>query len=147
MYKYISGFLLVSLSFFSWSSAVVRTAPLQDLLVQVEFSAPAKAVSYEDSILSAQISGQLLEVLPKVGEQVDQGVLLARIDCRDSLLIKTSAQANLASLNAQMRLATAQLTRAKQLQNRGNVSQERRDRRQAELGSLRGLQQAADVAL
>lgn len=147
MYSVAAGFLLVVWSLAGWGATAVRTAPLQDLLIRVADSAPAQAVSYEDSTLSAQINGQLLEVPVKVGQSVAQGALLARIDCRDYQLTERGAQASVHSLTAQLELASAQLSRVRQLQDRGNVSRELRDRRQAELDSLRGQLQAAEVTL
>lgn len=71
-------FLLVWLSASYGAERVVRVAPLQQLEIRIEQSAPATVVSYQQAILSAQLSGLLMELIPSVGDRVKQGDILAR---------------------------------------------------------------------
>ncbi|WP_432471547.1 efflux RND transporter periplasmic adaptor subunit [Amphritea sp. HPY] len=125
---------------------VVRVAPLQQLQVRIEQSAPATVISYQQATLSAQLSGLLMELIPSVGDEVKKGDTLARIDCRDYRLAEDRAAAEVSAAQAMAGLARQQLARAKRLQKQGNVSRELQDQRQAELNSSRASLLAAEAA-
>ena len=66
----IASSLLFLLTTFSVQAAAVRTATVAELAFVVEESAPATVVSYDHSLLSAQIEGRVLEVPVRVGDKV-----------------------------------------------------------------------------
>jgi len=138
-------FLLLWASTGSGAERVVRVAPLQELQIRIEQSAPATVISYQQAILSAQLNGLLMELIPRVGDRVKKGDILARIDCRDYRFAEDRAVAEVSSSQAQAKLARQQLERAKRLQKQGNASKELQDQRQAELNSSRASLQAAEA--
>lgn len=147
MTRMLAGlFLLLWLPASYGAERVVRIAPLQQLQIRIEQSAPATVISYQQAILSAQLSGLLMELIPSVGDRVKQGDILARIDCRDYRLAEDRAAAEVSAAQAMAGLAGQQLARAKRLQKQGNASRELQDRRQAELNSSSASLLAAEAA-
>jgi len=124
----------------------VRTLPLSDLIFQVEQSVPAEVVNDERSVLSAQIQGEVDEILVRVGEAVEKSQPLVQLDCRDKSLIVQQQVARLSALDARLTLARAQLRRVETLLKQRNASEELRDQRRAELLALRADRAAVIAA-
>ncbi len=85
-------------------------------------SADGVVEAVRQSTLSAQIAGQVVELLVQVGDSVKAGQVLARIDPRAAEQAVAGSQSQLAEVRAQ--LATAQLTlkRNEQLFKQGFLS-------------------------
>ncbi|MBY4677520.1 efflux RND transporter periplasmic adaptor subunit [Marinobacterium arenosum] len=128
-------------------AASVRVAPLYSLVSPVEYSAPARVVADDHSILSAQISGLVEQVMVRVGDQVESGQPLVLLECSDYRLALNQAESSRLSLQAQIRLARAQLARAEKLLKQRNAPEELRDQRQAELDRLLADRQGADLQI
>ena len=75
------------------------TISKSDISIPLKFSATLKGTA--DVTIMPQISGQLVEVCIKEGQQVKKGQVLFRIDSRDAQLELESAQANLLAAQAQ----------------------------------------------
>lgn len=73
----------------------VSSKPLSEILFFPEYSAPAKVVSLNDSLISAQINAQITSINKRVGDEVKQGEVLVALDCDDARLGKSSAQTRL----------------------------------------------------
>jgi len=114
----------------------VTIRPVAELLFHPEHSAPAEVVPLNDAHLSAEISAQVLEIPVRVGDRVTSGALLVRLDCRDDRSRLEAAQATARAQEMRLRLARAQLQRARELKRARNISDEEVDRRQTELLAL-----------
>ncbi|GAB5470634.1 MAG: efflux RND transporter periplasmic adaptor subunit [Rhodospirillales bacterium] len=77
----------------------------------------------------SRVSGYLQSVHFEDGDLVNQGDLLYVIDQRPFLIAVERARATLTEARAALSLATAELTRARQLLNRGNISRSVYDER------------------
>ena len=143
----IASSLLFLLTTFSVQAAAVRTATVAELAFVVEESAPATVVSYDHSLLSAQIEGRVLEVPVRVGDKVVQGQVLVKLECSDYQLAQSQATAALSVLDARLVLARQQLQRAEKLVKQRNASEELRDQRRAELRALQAERRSAVAAV
>lgn len=96
-----------------------------------------------ESALGFRVGGKLVERPAEVGQRVQGGQLLARLDEQDLALSSQAAQAAEAAARTQRDLAAADLKRFQDLLAQGFVSQAEIDRRQATLRSAEAtLQQA-----
>lgn len=143
----IASSLIFLLTAFSVQAASVRTATVAELAFAVEESAPATVVSYDHSLLSAQIEGRVLEVPVRVGDKVAQGQVLVKLECSDYQLARSQALSALSALDARLVLARQQLQRAEKLVKQRNASEELRDQRRAELRALQAERRSAVAAV
>lgn len=120
----------------------VTTQPLSELTISVEYSAPARVVSLNNSAISAEVSGRALAINFEVGETVKKGKLLVELDCRDYINNKQQALASLKLSQSQLRFANTQFRRNQRLLQRGVVSREAFDQSESNLRT-----QTADIAL
>ena len=81
------------------TSYQTMTISKSDISVPLKYSATLKGTA--DVTIMPQISGQLMEVCIKEGQQVKKGQVLFRIDSRDAQLELESAEANLLAAQAQ----------------------------------------------
>ncbi|WP_169828906.1 efflux RND transporter periplasmic adaptor subunit [Marinobacterium jannaschii] len=139
--------LLFLLSAVSVQAGAVKVAPLSALVSAVQYSAPAEVTNYDHSQLSAQISALVQQVSVDVGDRVEQGQLLVQLDCRDHRLALQQAQSVRDALDARIRLARQQLSRAERLLKQRSASQEQRDQRRAELDTLLAERRGSEVQI
>src|SRR5215471_16431944 len=98
--------------------AVTVSAPLQQEFVEWdEFTGQFAAIDFVE--IRARVNGYLTEIHFQDGQIVHKGDLLFVIDPRPYEAALASAQAQLAQGQAQVDLATRQLGRSSQLQQRG----------------------------
>lgn len=121
----------------------VSVARLQDLSVDIEFSAPAAVVSANHSIISAQVPGVVTHVHADVGLTVAQGDLLIELDDADARHALSMANAELASVDAQLRLAESRLKKAQDLLTQDFVSDEELLARETDVAVLRANRDTA----
>lgn len=96
-----------------------------------------------ESRLGFRVGGKLVERPAEVGQRVEAGQLLARLDARDLALGSQAAQAQVAAARTQRDLAAADLKRFADLQKQGFVSGAEIERREATLKAAEAtLQQA-----
>lgn len=88
---------------------------LSEVAIYPEHTAPATAVSLNDSTLSAQLNATVSRVDAKVGASVKKGEVLATLDCTDYEINLEIAEAQLESAIARKMLAKAELRRAESL--------------------------------
>ncbi|MDI3324311.1 efflux RND transporter periplasmic adaptor subunit [Pontibacterium granulatum] len=143
----IASSLFFLLTTFPVQAASVRTATVAELAFVVEESAPATVVSYDHSLLSAQIEGRVQEVPVRVGDKVAQGQTLVKLECSDYQLAQSQASSALSALDARLVLARQQLQRAEKLVKQRNASEELRDQRRAELRALQAERRSAVAAV
>lgn len=113
--------------------APVGVTPLNRAWIQPEREAPATVSPRNESRLAADISGTVLRWTADVGASVARGDVLVQIDPRDAQLAVQRAQAALDASSARLRLAQAQLKRAKDLVSEGFFSQEAQAQRETDV--------------
>lgn len=111
----------------------VTTAPLSKIAFYPTHSAPATAVSLNDTQVSAEISGLLNGVLVSVGDHVGAGDIVAEVDCRDAEISVAEANAAYKAARAKYRFNVSQLNKAKRLAKNKNISADEIDRRSSNL--------------
>lgn len=128
--------LSLPFSFVNAESISVRAKPLNELLEQSQYSAPASVIALNSPDIAAEISARVLSIPVRVGDGVKKGELLVRLDCDlpDSRL--KAAQAQLRRIDAQIKYADVQLKRAKNLKRKQSISEETLDQRHSELATL-----------
>lgn len=138
--------ILFSLSFIAGASTTVTTKPFGEVVVYPELSAPATAVSLNESQLSAEIEARIIAILVLVGQQVKAGELLLRLDCENFELALERSKAVLNALQARVEFADYQHERAKSLITKGSVSEEVLIQRKTELKALQAERQGQKSA-
>jgi RND family efflux transporter MFP subunit len=127
----------------------VSVSPLAELAIYPTREAPATVISLNDSLVASEVSGRIAELPVRVGEVVDKGALIARLDCEDYALERRRLEAALAALDARRQFARFQLQSARSLAVKQNVSEELLNQRQSEMAALNAEweQQQAGLAL
>ncbi len=97
----------------------VAAAEIRDMAPLVEVS--GTVVSLNDSRIATEIEG-VLTSLAEVGDEVEAGDVIARIDARLMQVALTRARANVARLEAELRYRERQLGRAEELAASNNAS-------------------------
>jgi len=120
----------------AWAATPITTRPLAEVLIFPERSAPAAVESLNDADLSAELTARVDRILARVGDEVRAGDVLAELDCRDYRSRLAAEQAALRQLEAQHRLASSQLDRARNLRERRGASEEEVEQRETELVGL-----------
>lgn len=103
------------------TSYPTMTVNKSDVTLSLRYSATLKGTS--DVTIKPQVSGQLMEVRIKEGQQVRKGEVLFRIDSRNAELELESAEANLAAAIAAESSAKLEYESTKNLFAKGIVSQ------------------------
>lgn len=111
--------------------SVVKTQRLGGLLIEKTFISPATAIAVNQSRISAELSARITQIKVQVGDVVNAGDLLVKLDCRNYANALASVKAQTQSLQTQMNLAQQQLKRAQTLQQAGNMSADILDQRVA----------------
>jgi membrane fusion protein, multidrug efflux system len=112
-------------------SAVVAESGAEEWVLSGEVRA-----RYETR-LAFRLPGQMLERKVEVGERVQAGQAVARLDARDVRLAESSARAQLAQVESQAALAEADLKRFSELRAKNFISQAEYDRREAQARQAR----------
>lgn len=120
------------------ASATVELREVDDV-----YAADAIIESVRQATVSAQISGQLTQLLVDAGDRVKRGQLLARIDTREADAQVASASAQFARAEAALAQAQLEHERTKSLVARGFVSQAALDKADADLKTARAAIEAA----
>ena len=94
------------------------------------------------SQLSFQLSGLVRERLVNLGDQVQAGQTLFKLDSTDISLKQRAARANLAATESELKLAETEAQRAQDLLNRNLLSQQDYDRAQNQVTTLQQRQVA-----
>jgi len=111
----------------------ITTAPLGEVAIHQEYSAPATTLSLNESRISAETTGTILSIPVQVGDRVERDALLTALDCRDYQLKLQKAEAGLTSIEARVALATRQIARTRSLRKTSSVSEERLNQQETDL--------------
>ena len=100
----------------------VATVERQDLEIQAEASGLIEPLRVVE--VKSKVSGELLKIHVETGDTVRQGDLIAQVDPRDVRNAYAQTEADLASAQARVTTAKAQLRRAQELSRAGVVSRQ-----------------------
>ena len=114
----------------------VSTERLGDLLVDQELRAPASVVPANDAVITAQVAALIESVHKDVGDDVDKGELLIRLDDDNARYALAQARAALAAIEAQIVEAQSRLDNAEELLDKNFISDEELIARQAAVAVL-----------
>lgn len=120
------------------ASATVELRQVDDV-----YAADAIIESVHQATVSAQIAGQLTQLLVDAGDRVRRGQLLARIDTREVDAQVASASAQVAQAEASLAQAQLEYDRTKSLVAQGFLSQSALDKASADLKTTRAALDAA----
>ncbi len=104
------------------SVIMVTTAPATTSVVATLVKATGTFVADETSEVTPQVSGQVVATPVNVGDIVDAGQILVRLDDRDATLKLRQAEASLQQAEAQAARARAEATRNAELVHSGDIS-------------------------
>jgi multidrug efflux system membrane fusion protein len=122
-----------------WQQPVaVRTVPAerQDLLLQVR--AIGTVVPYNTVVVQSRVEGPLLRVLPREGQYVRAGELLAEIDPEPYRIRLAQAEGMQQQNLAQLRHAELELEQYQRVVDAGTIPRQTLERQQALVNQLRG---------
>lgn len=122
-------------------------ALLEAIAEHPQRSAPATALSLNQSVLSARIQAPVAELKVRVGQQVAAGDSLLQLDCTDFELAHAMAEASLTSAQARLTLARSQRERAQRLFKQQVTSQDALDTALAEAVAREAELQQAQLSL
>ena len=122
-----------------WQQAVVvRTEPavLEDLTLQVR--SIGTVVPFNTVVVRSRVDGPLLRVLPREGQQVRAGELLAEIDPEIYRIRLAQAEGSQQQNAAQLRHAQLELEQYQRVIEAGTIPRQTLDRQQALVNQLQG---------
>ncbi len=108
---------------------------------EIDFSGSVKA--RHEAGLGFRVGGKIAERLVNIGDHVEPGTVLARLDTNDLELALKSAEANVNSANARLQIADNQLQRGKALIGKSFITQSELDQRQTEFNQAKAAVDAA----
>ncbi|MCP3870996.1 MAG: efflux RND transporter periplasmic adaptor subunit [Gammaproteobacteria bacterium] len=115
------------------SPTQVTTTRLEQLLFKPEYTAPATALSLNDSRIGAETSGRILKLPVRVGDLIRQGDSLGELDCQFNEIRRSKAQASVRAARSRVTLATRQIERSRSLKRERNISEELYNQRENDL--------------
>jgi RND family efflux transporter MFP subunit len=133
------------------AGALAQPAPVPTMVVRAQPVGAAYELDgiiqpVKQSILSAQASGRVASLAVKAGDKVRAGQVLAVIDDRETTAGVQRSQAQVAQADAELRNASAQLERTRDLQRKGFVSQAALDTVEAQYKGASAGHAAASAA-
>ena len=123
----------------------LKEAGSQQLELTVEASGTVEAISSIE--IKSKASGQILFLGAEIGDYVDEGVVLARIDQRTPTNILAQANADLEVSKVRLSNAKNQFERSKKLHDEGNISDKSFEDAQESFSSARAQLVRAEVFL
>jgi RND family efflux transporter MFP subunit len=108
----------------------------ESLILFPERNASAQVVALNKSKVPAEISALLIKLVVNVGDEVQQGQLLAQLDCYNTQLLFSVEQAQLKVLASQLAFAQRELNRGNKLAKQNNIGEVELDRRQTKITEI-----------
>ncbi|MFN4148427.1 MAG: efflux RND transporter periplasmic adaptor subunit [Rhodocyclaceae bacterium] len=108
---------------------------VDELAIYPERSAPASVVGKHEARLSAEVAAPILAIPVDVGQTVERGEVVVRLDARDAELALDRAAAAVAQAEARHAQAKAQFERARALREKNFISAEALTLRETELAA------------
>lgn len=139
--------LVATTDAFAVSPIEVQTIQLDSQSIAANFELDGAIEAVKQSVISAQISGQISSLEIKAGDQVKAGQLLLIIDDREVMAGEQKAQAQLIQAEAELRNARVNLERTRQLQSEGFVSKAALDTADTQYKAALGGRDQASAAV
>jgi len=133
----LAGFIVWSANALASEIVKVSVTPVATLLSHPWEEAQARAISINDTLLSAEVSGIISRLWVDVGERVVKDQHLVAIDDWSHRLQSGQEEAGLEILEGQLHLAQQQLDRVVTLQSSHQASRERLDSAQTDVRVLK----------
>jgi RND family efflux transporter MFP subunit len=118
------------------SATPVSSTTLDQILFFPFREAPATVISLNNSLISAEISGEILELLVQTGDEVKNGDVLAKIDCEPYIIAQQRANSALNAGYARNKYAKQRLKDAERLRNSRAISSDQLNMRSSEANAL-----------
>jgi RND family efflux transporter MFP subunit len=125
----------------------VQATPLQQLQISVNRSLPAESLSLRNAAIASELTSTVVELPLLVGDEIEQGQLIGRLDCADNTLELQQAKSELIARSANKVLAQQQLDRLNKLRASNNASEEQINQKQAELNVSTAQIKAQTIAI
>lgn len=126
-----------------YAEKFVTVQKAESLILFPERNASAQVVALNQSKIPAEISALLKKIRVNVGDEVQQGQLLAELDCYNTTLLFSAEQAQVQLLSRQLAFAQRELNRGNKLAKQNNIGEVELDRRQTTIKEI----QAQSLAL
>jgi RND family efflux transporter MFP subunit len=110
----------------------VKTVSYKEAAYYPEHSTAAEVIARHDSMISAEISAVVIDIVHDTGDKVSQGDTVIALDCRTYELQLQQAKATHEAVIAQYENAKKLYASAKKLQKQNNISQELYNQRSAD---------------
>jgi len=114
----------------------VSVTPVADLVFHPLREAPATVVSLNHSLVSAEVAARVAEVSRRPGDSVQEGEVLARLDCRIYRIAEKRAAAALQAARARYKYARQRYQDAQKLVKSRNISSDEFNQRSSESNRL-----------
>ncbi len=115
------------------AEAPIRTAPVQYRDVDLLYAADGVVEATRQSTVSAQVTGRVVELRFDVGDFVQKGQVIARIDPAEAAQVLAGSEAQVAQAQAAFDNARAEAERARELARQRFISQAALDKAEATL--------------
>lgn len=115
------------------SAPAVTTRPFEQVALRPQREAPASVVPRNETRLAAEVPGRVVRWSADTGATVRRGQLLVELDPTDHRLARDRAGAAAQASQAKLKLAQAQLARARELVEQGFFSREALGARETEV--------------
>ncbi len=125
----------------------VRVERYGALVIYPELTAPAEVVSLNDSRIEAAISADVEQIPVRVGDEVEVGSELLRLECGDQQDSLQRGVAGRDALKARLEFADFQYARARSLVKSKNISDEQLRQRKADALALQAELMAAEATV
>jgi len=125
----------------------VTAKRFSEIATYPEHRAPAVVVPQNDSKINAEVTAKIVDIPVQVGQVVDKGTVLVRLQNADFNSVLQREAATLKSLEARIELARYQLQRAQTLSKQQAVAEELLKQRETELAVLLADQIGQQAAL
>jgi multidrug efflux system membrane fusion protein len=128
--------IIFSVHAYAADTVTVKTARVSEVAIYPERSAPAEVVSLNESIISARIAARVDELSVRVGDIVEKGGNLAKLDCSDYELAYHESVARQEALQIRRDFAKRRMERTRQLIEKQSIAEEILDQRESDYAVL-----------
>jgi len=126
-------FVLISFNLQAEETFAVKVKPFADIAQSRTYEYPAQVVNLQIADIAAETQGRIIDFPIQVGDPVNQGQVLVRLDCSRARIDQNRILAGLKRLRAKKQLTQQQLDRAKGLESSRSISRDELDQRQTQL--------------
>lgn len=142
--SWISGFLLLA-AMATQAAEQLEVAPVEYREVEQTYSVEGLVEATRQSTVSAQISGRIKEINFDVGDRVNKGQVILRIDERETGQALAGSNAQVLQAQAALQNAKASYERSRQLFEQKFISQSALDKAQADYQVARAQAAASEA--